>query len=139
MLFLLFAVIINTTISVIKPEETLPLLKREEHNSTMRSFIFFGVFHPFVFACINPDSDSCASPLTVSSSTAATFFATYTKTSNSATTGLPAYATFCSNKPSKISSACSCLTVGAGTAKTTAKTTSASVIIESRDALLHQC
>jgi hypothetical protein len=99
------------------------LPKKEDHNFIIRFFIFFGVFHPFVLACTSTDTDPCASYLNGIIFSCGTFLRDmYKKTSNSATTGLPAYATFCSNKSSKISSACSYLIVGASTAKMTAKT-----------------
>ncbi|KAF4624083.1 hypothetical protein G7Y89_g14089 [Cudoniella acicularis] len=55
--------------------------------------------------------DACASALTVSATEATAFCATYTQASSTATTSLPDYATYCSNKPKKIPSTCSCLNV----------------------------
>ncbi|KAE9373346.1 glycoside hydrolase family 28 protein [Stipitochalara longipes BDJ] len=77
----------------------------------MRSLLCFATIAPFVIACDNPDTDACASAFTVSSADAATFCATYTTASVTETTDLPAYATYCSMKPKKLSSACSCLVV----------------------------
>lgn len=89
----------------------------------MRSSFFLGALVPLAFACDNPETDACASALTVSSAAAATFCATYTQSSQTATTGLPAYATYCANKPKKLSSACSCLQ-----AATTMQTVTASAV-----------
>jgi hypothetical protein len=75
----------------------------------MRSFLFLATIAPLVIACDNPDNDACASAFTVSSADAATFCATYTTVLETETTDLPAYATYCSMKPKKLSSACSCL------------------------------
>jgi len=63
----------------------------------MRFHTFFGFFFSLALGCTNPDTDPCASALTASSLAAVTFCATYTKTSNTVTTSLSAYATFCSN------------------------------------------
>jgi polygalacturonase len=75
----------------------------------MRSLLFLSTLVPLVIACDNPDNDACASAFTVSSADAATFCATYTAASQTQATDLPAYATYCSMKPKKLSSACSCL------------------------------
>src|SRR5450756_458942 len=75
----------------------------------MRSFLFLATIAPLVIACDNPDTDACASAFTVSSADVATFCATYTTALETQTTDLPAYATYCSMKPKKLSSACSCL------------------------------
>lgn len=87
----------------------------------MRSLLFLAILAALVIACDNPDTDACASAFTVSSADAATFCATYTTASETQTTDLPAYATYCSMKPKKISSACSCLV-----AQTTLQTLTAS-------------
>jgi polygalacturonase len=73
-------------------------------------FLALAALVPAVLGCTNPDTDACASAFTASSAAALTFCATYTAASSTATTGLPAYATYCSNTPKKVSSACSCLT-----------------------------
>ncbi|KAF7896361.1 hypothetical protein EAF00_006375 [Botryotinia globosa] len=93
----------------------------------MRSAIILGVLASIVHACDNPDNDACAHAFTVSSAVAGPFCATYTQAANSASTGLPAFATACANKPKKLSSACSCLQV-ATTLATVAKSTSAAAV-----------
>ncbi|TGO86572.1 hypothetical protein BPOR_0292g00010 [Botrytis porri] len=90
----------------------------------MRSAIILGGLASIVLACDNPDNDACANAFTVSSAAAGPFCATYTQAANSASTGLPAFATACANKPKKLSSACSCLQV-ATTLATVARSTSA--------------
>ena len=81
---------------------------------------------PVVMGCANPDSNACASYISANQATASPFCATFTQSSVTATTGLPAWASNCSNKPSQISKECSCYwTGGSGsTPTTTAKTTS---------------
>ncbi|THV46648.1 hypothetical protein BGAL_0370g00110 [Botrytis galanthina] len=93
----------------------------------MRSAIILGGLASIVLACDNPDNDACANAFTVSSAAAGPFCATYTQAANSASTGLPAFATACANKPKKLSSACSCLQV-ATTLATVAKSTSAAAV-----------
>ncbi|KAI0438255.1 pectin lyase fold/virulence factor [Xylaria telfairii] len=78
---------------------------------------------PFVRACTNPDSDSCASFMTAQAATASAFCATFTKSTVTATTALPAWASACSNKPSAISKECSCAFTGGGGGATTTTTT----------------
>lgn len=95
----------------------------------MRSSILFGALLPIVFACDNPLNDACASAMTASSADAATFCATYTAASNTVSTGLPAYATYCSNEPKKVSSACSCLAPAAATSVVSAVENSSSSYI----------
>lgn len=75
----------------------------------MRSFVFLASLLPLVLACDNPENDACASIMTASSADAATFCLTYTEAANTATAGLPDFASYCSSKPKKLSSACSCL------------------------------
>ena len=53
--------------------------------------------------------DNCLRALIRSSADASSFCATYTDVTLEATATLPAYATQCSNEPSRLSSACSCL------------------------------
>jgi polygalacturonase len=67
--------------------------------------LFLSYFLPLVLCCTNPSTDACASAVSVSGQA---FCATYTTKSNTATTSLPAWAAACSNKPSKISSVCTC-------------------------------
>ncbi|TGO12174.1 hypothetical protein BTUL_0093g00230 [Botrytis tulipae] len=93
----------------------------------MRSAIILGGLASIVLACDNPDTDACANAFTVSSAAAGPFCATYTQAASSASTGLPAFATACANKPKKLSSACSCLQV-ATTLATVAKSTSAAAV-----------
>ncbi|RAL65346.1 hypothetical protein DID88_000914 [Monilinia fructigena] len=79
----------------------------------MRSAIILGFLASVALACDNPQSPghACASAFAASPEEAVSFCATYTKSVNTATTGLPAFATACANKPKKLSSACSCLQV----------------------------
>ncbi|TEY77323.1 hypothetical protein BOTCAL_0056g00320 [Botryotinia calthae] len=93
----------------------------------MRSAIILGGLASIALACDNPDSDACASAFTVSSAVAGPFCATYTQAANSASTGLPAFATACASNPKKVSSACSCLQV-ATTLATVAKSTNAAAV-----------
>lgn len=88
---------------------------------------------PAVLACTNPDSDPCASYMTANAATASAFCKTYTTAAATATTGLPAWASNCSNKPSAISKECTCAfgaATGTGTASTT-KTTKVSSTVSS--------
>jgi pectate lyase len=84
-------------------------------------------FLPAALACLNPKSNSCASYMSVNQPTASAFCATFTQSVVTATTGLPAWASNCNNKPSLLSKECSCyFTGGAGpapTPTTTAKAT----------------
>jgi len=94
----------------------------------MRSSLMFGALAPLaVFACDNSANDACAAAFTASSATAATFCATYTQSTNTETTDLPAFATACSLKYKKLSSACSCL--GGNAAATTLATVTVRVSI----------
>ncbi|PMD41591.1 glycoside hydrolase family 28 protein [Hyaloscypha variabilis F] len=99
----------------------------------MRSIIFLASIVSFALACGNPDTDACASVFTVSSADAATFCATYTTASVTHTTDLPAYATYCSMKPKKLSSACSCLVAQTTLQTITATSTAASGTDDSCD------
>jgi pectate lyase len=76
---------------------------------------------PVVFACTNPDTDPCASYISAQKATASPFCATFTKSTVTATTALPAWATYCSSKPSLISKECSCYWTGATAATSTTK------------------
>jgi len=78
------------------------------------------LFIPAVLACTNPDSDPCASAVSVSGQA---FCATYTTTVNTATTALPAWASACTLKPTKISSLCSCFATSTAKVTTTVLTT----------------
>ncbi|KAF3934904.1 hypothetical protein ABW19_dt0205574 [Dactylella cylindrospora] len=79
---------------------------------------------PSVLGCLNPDSNSCASFIKSQSATASAFCKTFTQSTVTATTGLPAWASNCSNKPSQISKECSCYyTGGAAATTTTSRTT----------------
>nr|XP_036579762.1 pectate lyase [Colletotrichum truncatum]KAF6787442.1 pectate lyase [Colletotrichum truncatum] len=69
---------------------------------------------PTVLGCLNANSNKCASFIKSQSATASAFCATFTKSTVTATTGLPAWATNCSNKPSVISAECTCHYSGAG-------------------------
>ncbi|KAI1273090.1 polysaccharide lyase family 1 protein [Xylaria sp. FL0933] len=81
---------------------------------------------PLVRACTNPDSDPCASFMTAQAATASAFCATFTQSTVTATSALPAWASVCSSKPSAISKECSCAFTngGGGGTTTTTKATS---------------
>ncbi|KAH8654459.1 glycosyl hydrolases family 28-domain-containing protein [Tricladium varicosporioides] len=96
----------------------------------MRSLFFISALAPLILACDNAKNDACAYAFTASSADAATFCATYTQGSSTATTNLPAFATACSNKPKKVSSACSCLT-GGSTAPTTGSSNNTAIATSS--------
>ncbi|KAI8623775.1 polysaccharide lyase family 1 protein [Xylariaceae sp. FL1651] len=72
-----------------------------------------------VLGCTNPDSDPCASFMTAQPATASPFCATFTKSTVTATAGLPAWASVCSSKPSALSKECSCAFTGGGGGTTT--------------------
>lgn len=85
---------------------------------------------PAALGCLNPNSNACASYMSANTATASAFCATFTQSAVTATTGLPSWASNCSNKPSLLSKECSCyFTGGAGptvvptTVKTTVKAT----------------
>lgn len=79
----------------------------------MARYILLG-FLPAALACANADTNSCASFIKSQSGTASAYCATFTKSTVTATTGLPAWATNCDNKPSQISKECSCYYTGGG-------------------------
>ncbi|KXH35458.1 pectate lyase [Colletotrichum simmondsii] len=81
---------------------------------------------PAALGCLNTDTNACASYIK-SNAAASTFCATFTKSTVTATTALPAWATNCSQKPSLISAECTCAYSGAGGSSptTTLKTTTA--------------
>ncbi|KAL8748744.1 MAG: hypothetical protein Q9184_007111 [Pyrenodesmia sp. 2 TL-2023] len=60
------------------------------------------------------NSDNCLRALRATPTKASSFCATYTKVSNTAT-AIPNYGSFCSNSPSRVSSACSCVVTGTPT------------------------
>lgn len=72
-----------------------------------------------VLACLNENTNPCASFIKSQAATASPFCASYTRTVNTATTGLPAWAANCSNKPKLISAECSCHYTGGGSPVTT--------------------
>ena len=74
-----------------------------------RSLILGALVAPLVLACDKASTDSCASAFTASAAAAITFCETYTTATVTATTSLPAFATYCSNSSKKLSSACTCL------------------------------
>ncbi|KFY77649.1 hypothetical protein V499_02996 [Pseudogymnoascus sp. VKM F-103] len=82
-------------------------------------FLIFATLLPLVLACTNPNSDACASAVSVLGQA---FCATYTTKVNTATTSLPAWASACSNKPTKISSVCTCFATATAPATATPTT-----------------
>ncbi|KAK6355974.1 hypothetical protein TWF718_000349 [Orbilia javanica] len=85
--------------------------------------IFLLALVPTVLGCLNADTNSCASFIKSQVATASPFCATFTQTVVTATTGLPSWATNCSNKPSMISAECSCAYTGGSNPTTTLVTT----------------
>ncbi|KFZ19341.1 hypothetical protein V501_00710, partial [Pseudogymnoascus sp. VKM F-4519 (FW-2642)] len=79
-------------------------------------FLIFATLLPLVLACTNPNSDACAFAVSVSGQA---FCATYTTKVNTATTSLPAWASACSNKPTKIPSVCTCFATATAPATAT--------------------
>ncbi|KAK6531852.1 hypothetical protein TWF694_003017 [Orbilia ellipsospora] len=75
---------------------------------------------PSALGCANADTNACASFIKSQAATASPYCASLTKSVVTATTGLPAWATNCSNKPSMISKECSCYYTGGSAATTTA-------------------
>lgn len=74
--------------------------------------------------------DNCLNAFVRTSTLANPFCSTYTKSPDTATKSLPAYATTCKNQPSRISSACSCLlTISMTLASTTCTSSSPTVIL----------
>ncbi|ROW02494.1 hypothetical protein VMCG_06048 [Cytospora schulzeri] len=74
---------------------------------------------PLVLGCTNPNGDPCASYVSANAGTASAFCATFTKSTVTATTGLPAWASsYCSAKPSQLSKECSCYFTGTAAAAT---------------------
>ncbi|KAL8847623.1 MAG: hypothetical protein Q9221_007353 [Calogaya cf. arnoldii] len=64
--------------------------------------------------------DNCLRALAGTSTKASSFCATYTKTPNTATP-IPTYGSFCSNLPSRVSSACSCVVTSTPTTAPTCR------------------
>lgn len=62
--------------------------------------------------------DNCYRALAATSTKASAFCSTYTKTPNTAT-AIPTYGSLCSNSPSKVSSACSCVLTSTTTTTST--------------------
>ncbi|KAI9167251.1 putative pectate lyase F [Paramyrothecium foliicola] len=79
----------------------------------MRFYVALSLL-PAVLACSNPNSNACASFIKNQVAQASPFCATFTQNVVTATTGLPSWATNCSNKPSHISKECSCHYTGGG-------------------------
>ncbi|KFY11029.1 hypothetical protein V491_07364 [Pseudogymnoascus sp. VKM F-3775] len=77
---------------------------------------------PVALGCTNPDTDPCASYMEAQPATASQFCVTFTQSVVTATTGLPSWATNCSNKPSALSKECSCYFTGGGSTPTTTTT-----------------
>lgn len=91
-------------VGTIKPEEpsASPVSANTMHRYSILALV------PVVLGCTNPDSDPCASYMSANAATASAFCQTYTQSAVTATTGLPAWATYCSSKPSAISKECTC-------------------------------
>ena len=89
----------------------------------MHRYAFLSLL-PAVLGCLDPGSNACPSYISANKATASAFCATFTKSTVTATTGLPSWASNCSSKPSLLSKECSCAFTGAAaTATTTAKST----------------
>ncbi|KAL8903586.1 MAG: hypothetical protein Q9171_007356 [Xanthocarpia ochracea] len=71
--------------------------------------------------------DNCLRALAATPTKASAFCATYTKTRNTATP-VPTYGSFCSNSPSRASSACSCVVTSTPTPTSEPKCTPSAVI-----------
>jgi pectate lyase len=79
----------------------------------MHALILLGLL-PAALGCLNPTSNKCASYIK-NNAAASTFCATFTQSTVTATTALPAWATNCDNKPKLVSAECSChYTAGGG-------------------------
>ncbi|KAK5634863.1 hypothetical protein RRF57_010576 [Xylaria bambusicola] len=77
---------------------------------------------PFAAACINLDTDPCASFITAQAATASSFCATFTRSIVTASTALPAWASVCSSKLSALSKGYGAGTTGGGSGSGTAVT-----------------
>jgi polygalacturonase len=71
---------------------------------------------PLALGCDNPANDACAAAYTASRSAADAFCATFTTSTVTATTGLPAFASACNYNTKHLSSACSCIDTAWATA-----------------------
>ncbi|KAL8919365.1 MAG: hypothetical protein Q9208_006818 [Pyrenodesmia sp. 3 TL-2023] len=83
----------------------------------MKAFSSRSLLHLFPLLGLSSaacNSDNCLRALRATPTKASSFCATYTKTSNTAT-AVPTYGSFCSNSPSRVSSACSCVVTGTPT------------------------
>lgn len=75
-------------------------------------------FAAAAYGCTNPNSNSCASFMKSQTATASAFCASFTQVTHTATTGLPSWASVCSNKPKEMSKECSCHWQGASPTST---------------------
>lgn len=83
----------------------------------MKRSALLASFLPLALGCDNPETHSCASAFSVSSAAAATFCATFTASTVTATTGVPdVFLSNCDYKTKHLSSACSCLGTSDGSA-----------------------
>ncbi|KAG9256927.1 pectate lyase-domain-containing protein [Emericellopsis atlantica] len=86
---------------------------------------------PVALGCLNANTNPCASFIKSNAAQASPFCATFTQSQVTATTGLPAWATNCSNKPKLLTAECACHYPGNGnppaptTTTLTTKTTTA--------------
>ena len=85
----------------------------------MHVSILLAVAPAAVLGCLNANSNPCASFIKSQVATASPFCASFTRTVVTATTGLPAWAANCSNKPNLISAECSCHYTGGSSPITT--------------------
>lgn len=88
----------------------------------MHALVLLGLL-PAALGCLNANTNKCASYIK-SNAAASTFCATFTQSTVTATTALPAWATNCDNKPKLVSAECSChyTAGGGGPAPTTIRT-----------------
>lgn len=89
----------------------------------LASLLPIALGHPQQLGRRDCSHDNCLRALLGQSADASAFCATYTTAVQTATTALPTYATQCSNLPSRVSSACSCLNTAAPTTTTTTSAT----------------
>lgn len=69
---------------------------------------------PVALGCLNTRTNPCASFIKSQVAQASPFCATFTQSVVTATTGLPAWATNCDNKPKLLTSECACHYPGGG-------------------------
>jgi hypothetical protein len=105
------------------PRIFIPYLLLHHMLGIMRYSFILGAVTPLALACDSTANDACHSALVASSASAASFCSTYTQSTKTATTGFPTFASACSLKHKKISSACSCLNGGTVVATTLATVT----------------